>query len=1373
MNKRQNKKDRHNTFWTNTDTYRTAFFGGDKTLDNSLNLFVEIDFFFNRCMNKSVAFSRWHICFLLLAWALQQVNAHGLKHHEFRPIDHRLGMNASAVNCVIQDNQGLIWLGTDRGLYNFDGYQARHYSARDQLRAENDGVVYCALLVDSVRLWLGADDGLLVFNTYTDSYEPAPEGMPENVRAIARIDSRYFWIGSINGLYRYDLLRRKAERISDERLPHPAIYTILRYDDNTFYFGTYNGLSRFDLQTGHFQEVSLGSSASHPNQLVISLLADYGRHCMWVGSEAGLYRFNMANPESEPEILFKGNAVKSLLLDNQQCLWAGTDNGLYIYEPSSGHHRLIRHDAVNDRSLLNNMVWTLFTDREQNIWVGTDAGVSLFVYNKHFMVQSISELTQSNEGNQIISLLSDSRGNLWLGGNNGLIRVDKQSGKTIWYQQNKSKYAIPHNKVRQVFEDADGDIWIATDGSICRYNEHTAQFDRYQIEDATHTRNANWSYAFCQDETRKFWIATCLGGLFVVDKQQLLASKGKPYVAERNYFAHKGELGLSGKMLQFLAMDEERNMWIGTFRDGVSKIDRLNQRVHQFTTRTTQNNLPSDDVTAMITDQDGVLWIALRNQIIRMDTRTHATQTITDTRLADVYINALADDGRRIWMSLANGLCYIDKRSLKVKQVNTGGNYYSSLYYDSRDRRMIVGGINEYVSFDPEMILADEPHSNLFITSLWVNNKLVQEQNNQSLPLRFGKSVRFTRAIELPYDQNNISLTFSGFSYNRQHLMYAGKLEGLDSDWHFTERENNRLTYNNLPPGDYVLMISRIGTDGQPMPDPLTMDISIRHPWYFSWWAWAFYLTLALLLIIAFVNYYIVLNRLRYERIEKVKTMELTAHKIDFLTNISHELKTPLSLIVGPLERIAEQVKQLPLKRQLAEVRQNALKMGTLIHQMMEASRQEFDGYGLIVSKTDIVAFVQSVVSVFEKQLAERSVSIHLESELPVFCIEADVFKLEVMLNNILSNAAKFAPDGSGITVKIVPDNEQVKITVSDEGPGIAASDLPHVFERFFQSRQSLPQNKEGSGVGLSIVKEYVQLHRGSVQLLSENGQGTCVEVVLPVVQLVGETKVTVTTRQKLPENEQESKPLLLVVEDNLEILSFITKSLSDAFRCVTAQDGKTGLEKALELKPDIIVTDIMMPVMDGIDMCRKLKDNIATSLIPVVMLTAKDDKNTEILGYRSGADAFIAKPFEIGYLSDRLHHLLKGRSLLVQKARQEAIIKPKENDMVISTDEKFLNTITQIVENELTNPALSVNLLSELSGYSLKQVYRRIKSLTGQTAVDYIRTVRLKKAAMLLSRKTFTVAEVMYMVGFNNHSYFSKRFQEMYGKTPKAYAEG
>lgn len=1304
--------------------------------------------------------------------SFQTTTAHGLKYHKFRSIDHRLGLDASAVNCIVQDNQGLIWMGTDRGLYNFDGYLARHFVSGDQTVHANNGVIYCALMVDSVHLWLGADNGLSVFNTYTDRFEPAPEGLPDNIRAIGRIDDHTFWIGSISGLYHFNSATHKVSRVTAENLPDQAIYAILRYDEDNFYFGTYNGLCRYNARSGKFERITIPRESHTSNQLILSLLPDYKRGCLWIGTEGDLFSYNPSDNQLKEIPLFKGNSVKSLLQDQVNCLWVGTDNGLYIFEPETDRHRLVHYDALNDRSLISNIVWCIFTDRDNNIWIGTDAGVSLYASDEHYNLQSVSELTGSSEGNNVISILEDTSGILWLGGNNGLIKVDRVKGTSVWYQQNSSKYPLPHNKVRSIFQDMDGDIWIATDGSVCRFNTKTTQFDRYQVEDESHTRNANWSYAMCQDETGKLWIATCLGGIFVVDKQKLLASKGKPFVAEHNYFSGGGAQGLSGNMLQFLAVDGNSNIWAGTYRAGVNKIDRLNRRVVQMTSHSEGIHLPSDDVTAMWADRDHYIWIAFRNSIVRLDTHDNTSRIITDPRFADAYISAMSDDGKRIWMGVSTGLFFIDKSSLKVRQVNTGGNYYGSVFYNRYTRKILAGGINEFLEFDPEVVLASDQHEKVYITSLLVNDQPLDPCNDKLPGIVPGLSIRFMHGMDLPYKYNNLTFTVSELNYSiPQNMQYANRLSGLDAGWHFSARGDNRITYNHLPPGDYTLLLARVGSDGAPMPDPLSFSIRIRHPWYTSWLAKGIYLTILILLSVALVNYIMVLNRLRYERIEKAKTMELAAHKIDFLTNISHELKTPLSLIIGPLGKIMEQLKVKALKEQLTDVRHNALKMGSLIHQMMEASRQEFDGFGLIVSKTDVVAFVKSVVSVFEKPLGDRSVKVVVESALPEFYIEADVMKLEVILNNILSNAAKFAPDNSQITLSIEPLPDEVKISVNDQGPGINPQDLPHIFERFYQSRHAIPQNKDGSGVGLSIVKEYVQLHRGTVRVISDGKSGTCVEIVLPVVQMVGEPEIA--TGMGIPANaaEEDSKPLLLIVEDNAEIAAFISRSLAGEFRCITAQNGKLGLELAMSRIPDVIVTDVMMPVMDGITLCRKLKDNIATSPIPVVMLTAKDDRTTELLSYKTGADAFIAKPFEIGYLSDRLNQLLLGRNLLMQKARQEAIIQPKEEE-VPSADEKFLATITQIIENNLTNSDLNVNVLSEKSGYSMKQVYRRIKSLTGQTAVDYIRSVRLKKAAMLLSRKTFTVAEVMYMVGFSNHSYFARRFQEMYGKSPRQYAE-
>lgn len=1311
------------------------------------------------------------IAILLIATCIKTVAGNDMNYHEFKTIDHQQGIDASAIYTTIQDQNGMIWMGTDRGLYSFDGYQARRYSATDESGQKYNGVIYCLQLVDSSHLWLGSDYGLLVFNTYTDTFEPIPARLPKNIRAIAAIDSNRYWLGSMNGLYCYNKKTQEINRITDNNIPHQAIYAILPYNQTQYLFGTYDGLCLYDSRNNTFRKIDLGITETMHHELILSLWADKQQQRVWIGIEGGLYVCNMSDLSVHEVKLFRGNSLKALTQDKNGIILAGTDNGLYIYDPQTEEHQHIRHDALNKLSLMNNVVWSVFFDREQNLWLGTDDGISLYQNNKDYQTLTINALTGSHDGNQIISLLADSKGTLWLGGTNGLIKRER-NGKTLWYQQNNPQHPLPHNKVRNIFEDADGDIWLATDGSVCHYNVSSGQFDQYLIEDQSHTRNANWAYSICQDEEEKLWITSCLGGIFVADKQQLLQAKNKVYIAEKNYYQNSGRNGLSGNMPQSIGRDKENNIWVSTYREGLNKIDRKNNKVIQYTSYSAQNKLPSDDITALLIDAENYLWLAFQDQLIQMDTKGNIVTHLSDKRLQDSYINALTDDGDRIWISLSPGLFFYDKKSQQLKQVNVGEAYYNAIYFDANTKHFYAGGVNRFVSFNLKDVLQEDLQNDIYLSALWINNQLINSTSASNKTPILKKSIRYTKRITLPYEANNIALSFSEFKYKPQEgTRYAYQLQGYDEAWNYNKMGSNLITYNNLEPGEYTLLISRVGRDGNPLPQPLSFQIDIQHPWYATPLAKIIYYLLLSLLIFSVINYILIVNRLRFERLEKIKTTELTAHKIEFLTNISHELKTPLSLIIAPLTGIIEQVKTRQLKEKLDYVRKNALKMSALIHQMIEASRQEFDNFGLITSKINFPDFVKSLLSVYEKTASEGHIRISMEMPENSLYLEADIMKLEIILNNLLSNAFKYAPQDSTVHLRVKQIEDKLFMAIADEGPGIHAQDLPHVFERFYQAKNSTKQNQKGTGLGLAIVKDYVQMHRGSVQIFSNGIQGTRVEVLLPLNQTVGETDENILPAKE-PEPEHSDKPLLLIVEDNLEILSFIKSSLTGAFCCITAQDGKQGLEKASQKLPDIIVTDIMMPVMDGMEMCRKLKKNIATAAIPIIMLTAKDDRETELKGYYLGIDCFIAKPFDMGYLLSRINSLIRGRDLLVQKARQELMLAPKEEPNLVSGDDKFLKTITGIIEENIGNPNLNVQLLSKDSGFSQKQLYRKLKTLTGQTTVDYIRTVRLKKAALLLSRKTFSVSEIMYMVGFSNHSYFSKRFQEHFGKSPKDYME-
>jgi signal transduction histidine kinase/DNA-binding response OmpR family regulator len=565
--------------------------------------------------------------------------------------------------------------------------------------------------------------------------------------------------------------------------------------------------------------------------------------------------------------------------------------------------------------------------------------------------------------------------------------------------------------------------------------------------------------------------------------------------------------------------------------------------------------------------------------------------------------------------------------------------------------------------------------------------------------------------------------------------------------------------------------VSKLDITGQPSESRYSLDIVIRPPWYYTIWAKSVYILLLLSLAGWTINFFRVKNRLKIERIEKEKILEQSRMKMDFFTNLSHELKTPLSMIIAPVSRLLHEIRGTHEKQQLKLVQHNAMKLNSLIHQMLDFDRMDSKSNSLLIlSRTELVAFARNLFSVFEETEKESGISFRFESNQEKVYLELDVIKWESILNNLLSNAVKYTSDGGTVTLSlnVNADAGEIEIRVSDTGSGIPSQDIPYIFQRFFQSSKTAGK-KEGTGIGLYLVKTYSELHGGIVSITSEENVGTTVTIKLPVSGVMSENeKPLVADLDKLQDTE---KPLILVVDDNPEITGFISDILQSRYRCCTAGNGLAGIELCFELMPDLIISDIMMPGMNGLEMCQQIRKHVPTSTIPIILLTAKDDKKTELESIQLNIDAFIPKPFEPDILLSRIEQLIQKNQSIEARIRMETIATPKEIEAV-SYDEKFLSGITHIIEDHLSDSELNVTALCEISGINNKQIYRKLKQLTGMTPVEYIKSIRMKKAAMLLQQQKFSVAEVMYMVGFSNHSYFSRCFKAEFDKTPWQYKE-
>ena len=1348
-----------------------------------------------------------------------------------------LGSGASVISCFVQDNQGLIWIGSDKGLFSYDGYTTQPHFTFDE---RSNTHIYCGVIVDKTRLYLGADNGILIYNIRTDKYEEPAINFPTDVRTLA-LQKDTLWIGTLNGLYACDLKAKSLKHFDRQRyrsLPHQTIYSIIRSRHDRIYIGTYDGFCMYLPGKDEFQRISLPVNQHKNNQFINALLEDTTRRCIWIGTEGNLLKYSLTDGQTQQMEMFHDNSVKSLALDENASLLIATDNGLYVYqEPESPLH--IVHDSRNLQSLSNNIIWNVFADRDQNIWLGTDYGISLSRGNRTLQYVPISQITGTGEGNLFYSLFRDSRGNYWFGGTNGLIRFNSITGNqsnVAWYKMGDKDHPLTHSRIRHIYEDKDSMLWIATDGSLNRYDYSTRQFIHYNIVDSTGTCNTNWAYYLFEDDHGQLWIATCLGGIFVVNKQKLIQSQTGNYVADYNYSTRNG---LSGMFINQIVPDHEGNVWVLLYNNGIDKIDtrtrkvtrfpleeltgeknvsvkqaqsqtglsfaerekrlmkmnvsvkqaqsqtglsfaerekrlmKMNVSVKQAQSQTglsfagREKRLMKMNPNYILCDRAGFIWAGFRGGIMRIRPRDNDTQTIRfDTFSNNEVLSMMEADGH-IWISTTDGFRIVDMQTLNARRLNLSDKRFISLFFDEAKDRIYLGGVDGFAVTSPEVRTANTIDQPIIATAFYINSQRMETGD---------QSIRYADRIELNYKQNNFSVELSDLPYPLEEKnKFVYRLEGLDDNWNLPDPNTNRISYGNLRHGEYRLVVSKLDANGQPADNWYTLGIQIHPPLYYTIWAKSIYILLLLSLAVWTVNFFRVKNRLKLERMEKERILEQSRMKIDFFTNLSHDLKTPLSMIIAPVSKLLHEIKNQHEKQQLKLVHRNAMKLNSLIHQMLDFNRMDGDSNSLLIlSRTELVAFARSLFSVYEEAEKEKNFSFRFRTNRETIYLELDVIKWESILNNMLSNAVKYTPEGGGITLTLnyKEETREMEISVSDTGTGIPPRDIPYIFQRFFQSSKTAGR-KEGTGIGLYLVKTYTELHGGTVSIASEENAGTTITITLPLPKERNEPAApALNNPSDTPENPADKdRPLILIIDDNPEITAFICEVLHSRYRCRTAGDGKTGMELCFRLLPDLIIADVMMPGMNGLEMCRLIRKHVPTSTLPIILLTARDDKETELESIQMNIDAFISKPFEPDILLSRVEQLISRNQTLEARVRMEALTSPKAIEAE-SYDEKFLSGITRIIEDRLSDSDLNVTALCEISGISNKQIYRKLKQLTGTTPVEYIKSIRMKKAAMLLRQRKFTVAEVMYMVGFSNHSYFSKCFKAEFDKTPWQFME-
>lgn len=1239
--------------------------------------------------------------------------------------NHAVDSHKAAVYVLHCDRRGLMWVGTNMGLYFYDGVNT-HQVGRDDF----GGIQIYAIAETDDCLYLGASTGLWRYDFSTGRARRLSEGLPREVRSLLLEGDRLL-LGSLHGLFALDLAGGGVTDLS-AGLPHPSVYSLLRDSRGVLYVGTYHGLARCD---------SGGRLTLTDPRLFVNCMAESAdRRSILIGSEGGLYRYTPAADRLEEVASMHGNNIKSLAVTPDLTI-VGTDNGVYTW--SGADTRLSRHDSGRSWTLGDNEVWCVFGQPDGNVWAGHERGFSIASDSRSLRVVKLNSLVSSSEGNDIYAIRRDSRGRLWLGGTNGVVLLHRD-GTSQWLRHDGTPRSLSHNRIRAITETPDQDIWLSTDGGINRY-DGGAGFDLFHISDSAGGHVTNWVYNIVA-EGDDLWAASYLGGLHRLPRARL-RQPGDTVVSELSVNSAT-DSAIASDFVSDIVMDRDSNLWFLLFGDNNLYRRSPSGAVSRYDVKGRTGLVPSK----ILTGHDGRLWCVCIGGALAFDGSASPVVIRFGRTGSDESVLAAGAVGSEIWVSTMSNVWRVDASGAGASILPLPQRWYSSVYQDPVSGMALLGGTDEIIEVSPLHI--DSGHGRGAI------KMAVRDQGNGTFDL--SDLTPPAEGYTLPYG-GTLRLVVSALEYspgNVQRLMYRLSADNYSEDsgegWTLMPEGSNTITLSDLTMGRYMLQIKALGTDAP----ALSIPLHVRRPWPLSWWALSLYVLLAAGCAAAAYCHMRSRHRRQLRDEERRNTLRAVEDKLTFLSGMSHDLKTPLSMIIGPVSLLKARAADPETRRQLDTVYDNAVQLNNMIHRTLELNQLDTQAETLLMlSRFDAVEFCRSVFNAFDKGHPDKRFIFHSDSQQ--IDVEADAVKLESVMTNLLSNACKYSQPGATISCGLGVEGETVRIVVSDDGMGISETDQPLVFQRMFRAPGAAAL-REGTGLGLYLIKKYLELMHGNVTMYSREGQGTSFVVTLPAAPAE-------SPAEPVADAAADGRPKVLVVEDNRQIRSFLAGLLGDRYQVLSADNGRSGLAIASSFMPDVIIADHMMPVMTGLEMCAQLKQNPRLASVPVIMLTAQSDHATEHESIRLGVDIFMSKPFEPEALLGRIARIIEVRRRLRDSVRIESMTQaaPIEAE---SAAEKQLAAVAQAIEDNIADPDLNVTMLCDKTGIANKQLYRLIKKYVGVSPLDYIRRVRLQKAAMLLGQGRFTVSEVCYMVGFKTPSYFAKCFQAQYGVAPSQY---
>ena len=1307
----------------------------------------------------------------------------------FTNLSVRDGLSSNIIACIEQDQYDFIWIGTGSGLSRFDGSQFLTFKKEASPNSLPSNEL-STLLADGDYLWVGTWHGLCRLNLKTFEIQRIDLGGDIAVRALSKSENS-LWVGTNSGLIQYHLKDQSFTKYSSQEnlLSHNTVRTIYEDSLSNLWVGTYDGLNLLPQGESKFIKIDLPRTDSNgPSNLLILDIKTSNKK-LWIGTEVGLFELNQeVNTTKKIEAEFSNNVIKCIYEDKLGKLWLGTDFGLNIFDPNSNQVATQFHNPKLSFSIANNVIWQIFEDRAGVLWFVTSNGLSRTNLNGNFYsYHEISRIVEDQViGNQVKTILPGIDGNLWLGTQDGVIRLNDKSEEAVVFDANTNNdRQLLLNNVFALEQDDLGRIWIGSAGGINIWDDEKEQM----VEITASKQNglsSNYIAHFIKSPDGTFWVSAWEGGLFKVT-----GDLAKPVAL--HFDAVPGIDGVSEKIVY-----GDHAIWLIEM-DQLYRVDEqtlLKELIPSFT-ETARNQM----IYSLYYSKAGDVWAGTLNGLIQYNTKSQTSKFHKIITGTDVIISSIIEDSEgNIWSTTNTSTQKLTPSGEMIIFPLDKDLPLKSFYYgcasQSKDGHLLFGGDNGYISIDPFKALPNDYIPSTYITSLQINNSKINVGDSLNGHPVLNQDISFTNEIELDYDQRSITLEFSSLHYWQPNMnVYAYQLEGVDNDWKYVSGRKNFAVYSSLQPGSYTFNVKGSNNFGVLSNQIATLSITVHPPLLLSRTFIILYMILAAIATFFGLRFYSarvkLQNELKVAKLQKDHAEELEHTKEQFFTNISHELRTPISLILPPIHEIQQHGKLDDQSRKLiALAEKNSLRLLKLVNQILDFNKLESETLQLKLAQIELVSFSREVFDLFKDQATRHHISFEFKTQLESQTVWVDVEKVETILFNLLSNAFKFTQDGGEIILELYQDTSQFRegalvISVEDNGIGISAEDQKHIFDRFYQAEEG-KRLDSSSGIGLTLAAEYVELHHGEITVHSAIGRGTQFKVMLPIgrshlpVAETSDKPIQLTaTRSIYPKTEvnksylldlDTDKPTILLVEDNPDVIDFIITSLEEKYNFVTATNGAEGLEKANNFLPELIISDIMMPVMDGLEFCKRIKSNPKTSHITLILLTAKSLESNKLEGIRHGADVYLTKPFEIPLLDAHISNLIARKEELTNYIKTEFTTIHDTPDKQENRDTKFLKKVIDLIEVNISDPDFGVEEISKEVGMSSTHLYRKLKTQTGHSAQDIIKKYRVKKASLLLKNNEGNVSETMYKVGFSSASYFSKCFKAEFGITPKEY---